>query len=166
RRPGAADGVRGDLLGGRATADLHSDLDRGERSELHARARERTACEHVRSHLPRRDRDRLRDGGAADDPHQCGPELSGTIDLGLRVVDLQLLDAEGRRCWNVDELSLEGGPGERLEVVAIYSGPGAFRHRAGFVGRLAAWLFGGEIVRIPWVEVAGVAARVSLRRRA
>jgi hypothetical protein len=92
--------------------------------------------------------------------------LSGTIDLGLLLVDHQLLDSDERRCGNVDELALEGGPGEQLEVVAIYSGPGAFRHRAGLVGRLAAWLFGGELVRIPWEEVADVAAHVKLRKRA
>jgi len=92
--------------------------------------------------------------------------LSETIDLGLLLMDHQLLDSEGRRCGNVDELALEGGPGERLEVVAILSGPGAFRHRAGLVGRLAAWLCGGEIVRVPWEEVANVAAHVKLRRRA
>jgi hypothetical protein len=92
--------------------------------------------------------------------------LSETIDLGLLLVDHQLLDAEERRCGNVDELALEGGPGEKLEVVAIYSGPGAFRHRAGLVGRLAAWLGGGETVRIPWEEVAEVAAHVKLRKRA
>ena len=92
--------------------------------------------------------------------------MSRTIDLGLLLVDHQLLDADGRRCGNVDELALEGGPGEPLEVVAIYSGPGAFRYRAGLVARLAAWLFGGELVRIPWEEVADVAAHVKLRKRA
>jgi hypothetical protein len=60
--------------------------------------------------------------------------LSRTVDLGLQVVDHQLLDAEGRRCGNVDDLALEGGPGEKLEVVAIFSGPGVWRRRAGLVG--------------------------------
>jgi sporulation protein YlmC with PRC-barrel domain len=92
--------------------------------------------------------------------------LSETIDLGLHLVDRQLLDSDGRRCGNVDELALEGGPGERLEVVAILSGPGTWRGRAGLIGRLAAWLGGGAIVRIPWEEVEGVAAHVQLRKRA
>ena len=92
--------------------------------------------------------------------------MSETIELGLAIVDHQLLDAEDRRCGNADELALEGGPGEKLEVVAILSGPGAFRHRAGLVGRLSAWLAGGEVVRIPWEEVADVAAHVKLRKRA
>jgi hypothetical protein len=92
--------------------------------------------------------------------------LSKTIDLGLNLVDHQLLDADERRCGNVDELMLEGRPGESLEVVAIQSGPGAWRRRAGLTGRLAAWLGGGGIVRIPWEEVESVAAHVKLRKRA
>lgn len=92
--------------------------------------------------------------------------MSETIDLGLLLVDHQLLDSDGRRCGNVDELVLEGGPGEKLEVVAILSGPGAWRGRAGRTGRLAAWLGGGKRVRIPWEEVEQVAAHVKLRKRA
>ena len=92
--------------------------------------------------------------------------MSKRIDLGLNVVDHQLLDSEDRRCGNVDELVLEGGPGERLEVVAILSGPGAWRGRAGRTGRIAAWLSGGERVRVPWEEVDTIAAHVKLRKRA
>ena len=92
--------------------------------------------------------------------------MSKTIDLGLQLVDLQLLDSEGRRCGNVDDLALEGGPGERLEVVAIFSGPGSWRRRAGLIGRFAARIGGGRVVRIPWEEVAHVSAHVKLRKRA
>jgi hypothetical protein len=88
------------------------------------------------------------------------------IDLGLLLVDHQLLDSEERRCGNVDELALEGGPGEPLEVVAILSGPGTWRARAGWMGRVAAWIGGGSVVRIPWEDVATVAAHVQLRKRA
>jgi hypothetical protein len=92
--------------------------------------------------------------------------LTRTIDLGLLLVDHQLLDSEDRRCGNVDDLVLEGGPGERLEVVAILSGPGTWRGRAGLIGKLAAWIGGGGVVRIPWEEVDDVAAHVRLRKRA
>ena len=92
--------------------------------------------------------------------------MSRTIDLGLLLVDHQLLDCDERRCGNVDELALEGGPGERLEVVAILSGPGTWRQRAGRVGRFAAWLGGGRTVRIPWEEVESVSAHVRLRNKA
>ena len=92
--------------------------------------------------------------------------MSETIDLGLRIVDRQLIDSEDRRCGKVDDLALEGGPGEALEVVAILSGPDVWRARAGLVGRVAAWLGGGGRVRVPWDEVAGVDAHVKLRKRA
>jgi hypothetical protein len=91
--------------------------------------------------------------------------LSSQIDLGLRLVDHQLLDVDGRRCGNVDELALEGGPGEPLEVVAIMSGPGAWRDR-GVIGRLAGRVGRGGIVRIPWQDVETVSSHVKLRRRA
>jgi hypothetical protein len=92
--------------------------------------------------------------------------LSEALDLGLGVLDRQLLDSEDRRCGNVDDLALEGGPGEALEVVAILSGPGVMRSRAPLVGRIAAWIGGGGRHRVPWEEVAEVAAHVKLRKRA
>jgi sporulation protein YlmC with PRC-barrel domain len=92
--------------------------------------------------------------------------LTKTIDLGLNLLDHQLLDAEGRRCGKVDDIALEGGPGEDLEVVAILCGPGVWPARAGRIGRIAAWLGGGGRVRVPWDEVDGVGSHVKLRRRA
>jgi sporulation protein YlmC with PRC-barrel domain len=92
--------------------------------------------------------------------------LTKTIDLGLNLLDHQLLDAEGRRCGKVDDIALEGAPGEELEVVAILSGPGVWRARAGVIGRVASWLGGGERVRIPWDEVDDVGSHVKLRKRA
>jgi sporulation protein YlmC with PRC-barrel domain len=92
--------------------------------------------------------------------------LTQTIDLGLNLLDHQLLDAEGRRCGKVDDIVLEGAPGGDLEVVAILSGPGVWRGRAGLIGRVAAWLGGGGRVRIPWDEVDQVGSHVKLRKRA
>jgi sporulation protein YlmC with PRC-barrel domain len=92
--------------------------------------------------------------------------LTKTIDLGLNLLDHQLLDAEGRRCGKVDDIALEGRPGEGLEVVAILCGPGVWRARAGWIGRIAAWLGGGGRVRVPWEDVDGVGSHVKLRKRA
>ena len=60
------------------------------------------------------------------------------IDVGLNILDHQLLDSDGRRCGNVDDLAIEGGAGEEAQVVAILSGPGVWRNRAGVLGRFAA----------------------------
>ena len=92
--------------------------------------------------------------------------MTKTIDLGLNVLDHQLLDADGRRCGKVDDIALEGAPGGDFEVVAILCGPGVWRARAGVIGRIAAWLGGGGRVRVPWDEVDHVASHVKLRKRA
>jgi sporulation protein YlmC with PRC-barrel domain len=93
--------------------------------------------------------------------------LSGKeIDIGLHVLDHQLLDKDGRRCGNVDDLAIEGGPGEVPEVVAILVGPGYWGQRAGWVGRLAGWIGGGRRVRVEWKEVSKVDSAVELKRGA
>ena len=75
--------------------------------------------------------------------------MSGTeLDIGLHVLDHQLLDKDGRRCGNVDDLAIEGGPGETPEVVAILAGPGYWAQRAGRIGKLAGWIGGGGRVRV------------------
>ena len=88
------------------------------------------------------------------------------IHLGRNVLDHQLLDRDGRRCGNADDLAIEGGPGEPAEVVAILVGPGYWPQRAGLVGRLAGWLGGARRVRVPWSEVEKVTSAVELRKRA
>lgn len=92
--------------------------------------------------------------------------MSEELDLALGVLDHQLLDRDGRRCGNVDDLAIEGGPGEDAEVVAILSGPGVWPNRARLLGRLASRLGGGGRVRVPWSEVAEVESHVRLKKRA
>jgi sporulation protein YlmC with PRC-barrel domain len=92
--------------------------------------------------------------------------MSEELDLALGILDHQLIDSDGRRCGKVDDLAIEGGPGEDVEVVAILTGPGVWRGRAGLLGRIAARLGGGGRVRIPWSEVAEVESHVRLKNRA
>jgi hypothetical protein len=92
--------------------------------------------------------------------------MTEELDIGLGVLDHQLLDSEGRRCGNVDDLVLEGEPGEAAEVAAILSGPDVWRQRAGLIGRIAARIGGGGRVRVPWDEVAGVESHVRLKKKA
>ncbi|MDX6515631.1 MAG: hypothetical protein QOH73_1297 [Gaiellaceae bacterium] len=87
-----------------------------------------------------------------------------SLDLGLGVLDHQLVDSEGRNCGKVDDLELGPlGEGE-AEVREILVGGNAWRAR-GFLGRLAARL-GGQAVHVPWSEVARVGAVVELKRTA
>jgi hypothetical protein len=87
------------------------------------------------------------------------------IDLGLGILDHQLVDSEGRRCGKVDDLELAGVAEGAPEVVAVLSGPSAWRGR-GRLGRLAARVAGGRSVRVPWAEVAGLDAAVRLAKPA
>jgi sporulation protein YlmC with PRC-barrel domain len=90
---------------------------------------------------------------------------SRQIDLGLGILDHQLVDSDGRRCGKVDDLELGGVAEGAPEVVAIVCGPPAWRGR-GALGRLAGRVAGGRLVRVPWAEVEAVDAAVRLRRPA
>ncbi len=90
---------------------------------------------------------------------------SNEIDLGLGLLDHQLVDCEGRRCGKIDELELEGIRYGAPRVAAIVVGPPGWRTR-GRLGRFAAWLVGGRAVIVPWKEVAEVGAGVKLRKTA
>jgi hypothetical protein len=48
--------------------------------------------------------------------------MTEKIDLGLGIVDHQLVDSEGRRCGKVDDLELEGFGGDSPRVAALVSG--------------------------------------------
>jgi sporulation protein YlmC with PRC-barrel domain len=73
--------------------------------------------------------------------------MSDAIDLGLGLVDHQLVDSDGRRCGKVDDLELTGIREGRPQVAEILIG----RRRA---------------VHVPWKEVAKVDSGVHLRRTA
>ena len=87
------------------------------------------------------------------------------IDLGLGILDHQLVDSDGHHCGKVDDLELEGVRDGSPRVAAILSGPSAWRGR-GLLGRLAAAIGRGRAVRIPWEDVKEVHADVELRRPA
>jgi sporulation protein YlmC with PRC-barrel domain len=87
------------------------------------------------------------------------------IDLALGLLDHQLVDSEGRRCGNVDDLELDFGK-DLPRVEAILVGPPVWRSR-GFLGRLAASLSRARTtVRVPWAEVEKIEAAVHLRKPA
>jgi sporulation protein YlmC with PRC-barrel domain len=86
------------------------------------------------------------------------------IDLALGLLDHQLVDSEGRRCGNVDDLELDLGK-ELPRVEAILVGPPVWRNR-GLLGRIAARFSSARRVRIPWAEVEKIEAAVHLRKTA
>ena len=85
------------------------------------------------------------------------------------MLDHQLLDSDGRRCGNVDDLAHRGRPGRGLVVAALVSGPGAWRRRLPRSWRPVAWaerLFGTGETHVPWSAVREIGATVELDVRA
>ncbi|HKY12230.1 MAG TPA: hypothetical protein VJL85_02700 [Gaiellaceae bacterium] len=91
--------------------------------------------------------------------------MSEPLDLALGILDHQLVDADGRRCGNVDDLELTGIQEDAPAVEAILVGPPVWRGR-GLLGRLASAIARGRTVRVSWSEVARVDSGVRLRKSA
>ncbi len=88
----------------------------------------------------------------------------GELDLGLGVLDHQLVDSDGRNCGNVDDLELAGLTDGEPEVTEILVGGNAWRNR-GRLGRIAAAL-SGNAVHVSWAEVDDVTSVVTLKHTA
>jgi len=85
------------------------------------------------------------------------------IELVGGLLDLPILDCDGRYCGIVDDLELAGESGAP-RVDALLVGPGAYR------GRLPGWAFGlirrvagKHVTRVPWSAVKAIASAVELR---
>jgi sporulation protein YlmC with PRC-barrel domain len=89
------------------------------------------------------------------------------FDVGYRILDDDLLDSEGRRCGKVDDVEIEGNPGEPAHLSAIVAGPGAWPNRLPRSLRgLGSKLFGGDVVLVPWSAVDDITAVVKLNHPA
>ncbi|HEV7162883.1 MAG TPA: hypothetical protein VGN25_06485 [Solirubrobacteraceae bacterium] len=94
------------------------------------------------------------------------------MDLVYRILDEQLVDADGRRCGRVDDLEFDGGPGEPPRLHAILSGSGTWHRRLPRALRpLGARLFGSgqlghDVIQVPWEQVQDIGATVKLKAKA
>jgi hypothetical protein len=91
------------------------------------------------------------------------------LDLVLRVLDQQLVDADGQRCGRVDDVELEIGPGDEARARALLVGPGAQQARTPPLLRLLGWPFGfGDrmLVEVPWPQIRGITHVVKLDQSA
>lgn len=87
-------------------------------------------------------------------------------ELGLELLDHQLIDSEGVLCGNVDDIELREEDG-RLYVDALLSGAGAWPQRLPRPVRgLARRVLFKSVTRIPWSAVKEVGASVNLDGRA
>ena len=85
------------------------------------------------------------------------------LKLVSQLLDLPILDSDGKYCGIVDDVELSGGPGKPLKVKALMVGPGAYDIR---LSRWAMWLVrkvaGDRVVRVPIGKVRTIGATVEL----
>lgn len=89
------------------------------------------------------------------------------LRLLTEVRDLQIMDSRMHDCGIVDDVELEGGPGEGLRVKALLVGPGAYRTRLPrWTMALVRLIAGDRCVAVPWREIEEVTAIVWLKNTA
>jgi hypothetical protein len=94
------------------------------------------------------------------------------LELGLRLLDHQIVDRDDWLAGNVDDLELtESDDGRDLYVTAIFSGPGVLWRRMG-ARRLGRWLehthslvAGSHRARIPFSRVVDIGPHVKVALR-
>lgn len=96
------------------------------------------------------------------------------IELGLEILDRQLLDSEGEPCGKVDDLELDYDGSGRPVVAAILTNPGALAPRLGLAGKLMHALWHRlhpdkhpSPIRLGWELVAKIdfAVHLTVQRR-
>ncbi|HEY2394574.1 MAG TPA: hypothetical protein VGH81_01165 [Rudaea sp.] len=93
--------------------------------------------------------------------------VAGSLDVFRQVLDHAIVDADDLPCGCVDDLEIEGGPGEPLRITALLVGPGAWGPRLPALLARCVRLLGGEhVVRVPWSVVGEVGELIRLRQRA
>jgi sporulation protein YlmC with PRC-barrel domain len=85
------------------------------------------------------------------------------IKLVSELLDLPLLDSEGKYCGIVDDVEFTGGAGKDLKLKALLVGPGAYERR------MPDWIFwlvrkiaGDRLIRVPVDRVRTIGAVVNL----
>lgn len=94
----------------------------------------------------------------------------GRLDLVYHVLDLQLVDVEGRRCGKVDDVEVDI---ETSRAVALLVGSGLYPRRlpGRLPSRIARRVFGEEtlglnVIRVPWEEIDEIGSTVKLKGKA
>jgi len=86
------------------------------------------------------------------------------LKLVSQLLDLPVVDKDGRWCGAVDDIEFDGRPGKDTRFTALLVGPGAY------AGRMPGWMFwvtrkiaGDRMVRVPPAEIAQIGAVVKLK---
>jgi sporulation protein YlmC with PRC-barrel domain len=85
------------------------------------------------------------------------------IKLVSELLDLPLIDSEGKHCGIVDDVEFSGAAGKKLKLKALLVGPGAY---AGRLPSWAMWLVratvGDRLAQVPMDKVRTIGAVVHL----
>ena len=94
-------------------------------------------------------------------------KTTGPIKLVSALLDLPIVDREGRSCGIVDDVELSGSGGKECRIKALLVGPGAYQ------GRMPRWMFaivrviaGDRMTRIPASRIRVIGSVVNLNCRA
>lgn len=84
--------------------------------------------------------------------------------LGLRLLDEQIVDAEGRRCGRVEDVEFDAGVGESARVIGVLGGATAWKRR--LPPRIAQLIPDDPpgLCRIPVEEIAKIENEIELSR--
>jgi hypothetical protein len=70
-----------------------------------------------------------------------------------------------RHCGIADDVECRGAPCKKLELNALLVGPGAYQHRLPkWAFGLIALIFGAQVVRSPWSEIAHITGHITLKK--
>jgi len=87
----------------------------------------------------------------------------GRLKLVSELLDLPLLDTEGKYCNVVDDVEFTGGAGKPLKLKALLVGPGAYAQRLpGWAMRLVTMVAGQRVTRVPMDKVRTITSAVHL----
>ena len=86
------------------------------------------------------------------------------IKLVSQLLDLPIIDSEGKHCGIVDDIELAGGVREPLELKALMVGPGAYSGRLPrYAMRIVQMISGDRMVRVPLSKIRMIGAAVQLQ---
>jgi len=92
---------------------------------------------------------------------------SDPIKLVAELLDLPIMDKDGRYCGIVDDVELSGGAGKEMRLAALLVGPGAYEGRLpGWAFALARMVAGDRITRVPVNQIEKIHTVVTLKCRA
>jgi sporulation protein YlmC with PRC-barrel domain len=87
----------------------------------------------------------------------------GLIKLVSELIDLPLIDSEGRYCGVVDDVEFEGDAGKALRPTVLLVGPGAYSGRMpGWAMALVRLVAGSRITRVPFSKIRTIGSAVEL----